>query len=297
MTIAGDGVIRVQDVPSLAGFSVAGRVDAAIFAGPFGNFGAGLLRVSPDGTRLAIGDNAAFNRMHFVDIASLSPMVTTPTNFVNAPNFEGEWSDNATFFTSGFGAGSLVSRLDVSGSGGGVATTIITGVGQGSGGITVRDGKLFVGDGFNTASGGSPTGNIRAFNLAAMSSASSSVAFTTGTLVADALSAQSLGFDPFGNLLVGGGDFFAGSGDNGYAAVIESAAIADALLGGTPAADADERRLSPAGATSYSLLFNNVTSELLVFAGGTAYRYAVPSPTGASLLVFAGVLSWKRRRA
>ena len=78
---------------------------------------------------------------------------------------------------------------------------------------------------------------------------------TQGRAVADALSGASLGFDSLGNLLVGGGDFF-GSGDVGYAAIVDADAVAAALGGGPIAPDSAELRLTPRLATdSYSLRF------------------------------------------
>lgn len=291
--VASDGRVLVQDSVNIGSYSLAGSV-GSIFDGPFGNFGASFIAVSPGGTRLAIGDNGAANRVHFVDLAALSPMGTTPTTFAPAPNFDGAWADDSTLYVSGFGAGPGVWRVDSAALD--AAQVIDLGAG-GSGGVAIRAGRAFIGDGFNTSDGGAPTGNVRAFDLAALAAAGSPIDFFTGTLVADALSASPVRFDALGNLLAGGGDFFAGSNDFGYAAVIDAEAIAAALLGSGPAPDAAELRLSPAGGLAYyGVAFNQLTQEVLVFADGTAYRYAVPAPGAGLVLLCSGLLSISRRR-
>lgn len=293
--VASDGRVLMQTAVNAGTYTHAGTIDGSIFAGPFGNFGASFIAVNPGGTRLAIGDNGASDRVHFVDLAALSPMSTTPTTFAPAPNFDGAWADDSTMYVSGFGAGPGVWRVDSAALD--VAQVIDLGSG-GSGGVAVRAGRAFIGDGFNTSDGGAPTGNVRAFDLAALAAAVTPIDFLSGTLVADALSASPVRFDALGNLLAGGGDFFAGSNDFGYAAVIDAEAIAAALLGGGPAPDDAELRLSPAGPFAfYGIAFNDFTQEVLVFADGTAYRYAVPAP-GAGLVLFgtASLAAARRRR-
>ena len=83
----------------------------------------------------------------------------------------------------------------------------------------------------------------------------------------------------------GGGDAFGGSTDIGYAAVVN------------PASPGEFLRLSPAGTSvTYGVRFNAFTDELLVTAGGIAYRYAVPGPAAAGLLLLAGLTAARRRR-
>lgn len=291
--VASDGRVLVQTAVNAGTYAHAGNIDGSIFAGPFGNFGASFVAVSPGGTRLAIGDNGAANRVHFVDLSALSPLSTTPTTFAPAPNFDGAWADETTMYVTGFGTGPGVWRVDsVAHS----AMQVVDLGAGGSGGVAIRGGRAFIGDGFNTADGGAPTGNVRAFDLAALAAAASPVDFLTGTLVADALSASPVRFDSLGHMLIGGGDFFAGSNDFGYAAVIDAGAIAAALLGGGPAPDSAELRLSPAGPFAYyGVAFNTFTQEVLVLADGTAYRYAVPAP-GAAVVLAMGLCAASRRR-
>lgn len=294
MGIASDGRILVQSAVNSGSYVQAGAVDSAIFSGMFGNFGASFLSISPDGSRLAIGDNGAFGRVHFVETASLAPMTTSTTVFADAPNYDAAWADGSTMYVSGFGTSAGVWRVDATSLS---ATQVIGNAVGGSGGIALRGGRVFVGDGFNSTDGGAPTGNVRAFDLAALAGTTDSVEFDTGTLVADALSASPIRFDSLGNLVVGGGDFFAGSNDFGYAAVIDSDAIFAALGGGPFAPDSSELRLSPAGDFAfYGVDFNEFTNELLLFANGVAYRYAVPAPAAATILALGGVSAAARRR-
>jgi hypothetical protein len=292
--IASDGRILVQTAVNAGTYVQAGAIDGAVFDGAFGNFGASFISVSPDGSRLAIGDNGAFNRVHFVDTGSLAPIATSPTVFAAAPNFDGAWADGSSLYVSGFGSAAGVWRIDVAGL---TSTQVVSNATGGAGGIAIRGGHIFAGDGFNTADGGAPTGNVRAFDLAALAGAGSAVSFDIGTLVADALSASPVRFDSAGNMLIGGGDFFAGSSDFGFAAVVDSEAILAALEGGPLAPDSAELRLSPAGGFAYyGVEFNEFTGEVLVFADGTAYRYAVPAPACLSLLALGGVAAMRRRR-
>ncbi len=292
--IASDGRVLVQTAVNSGTYAQAGGIDGSVFNGSFGNFGASFLSVSPDGSRLAIGDNGAFNRVHFVETGSLIPLSTSPTAFAATPNFDGAWADGSTMYVSGFGATAGVWRVDATNLS---ATQVVSNAIGGSGGIAIHSGRIFTGDGFNTTDGGAPTGNVRAFDLAALAGAAFSIGFDTGTLVADALSASPVRFDSGGNMLIGGGDFFAGSNDFGYAAVVDNEAILTAIGGGPLAPDSSELRLSPAGGLAfYGVEFNEFTGEVLIFADGIAYRYAVPAPAAFSLLALSGIVATRRRR-
>src|SRR5262249_23325889 len=108
-------------------------------------------------------------------------------------------------------------------------TPVVTNIIGASAGVSIdAAGNLYVGNGF-----GSDTGLIKAFTAANWQSAlatNTPLNFATqGTPVADLLSAYPIGFDASGNMFVGGGDFFGGSGDYGYAAFVDAAAVASAL--------------------------------------------------------------------
>lgn len=260
--------------------------------GSFPNFGSGpspaFLRVSPDGARLAVGNNQfnANNAVLVGNLADLSTSANLPVSSLAAPNFDAAWDGNGRLYVTGGDAStfaSVLTRVDIDPPAGPTSTRVITGIGNGSGGVTVRNGTLYTGVGFSF---GTNTGEVRAFDAATLAAANSPVAFSTGTFTADILSGASLGFDRFGNLLIGGGDAFSSSPDFGYAAVVD---LADPL---------NPLRLSPAGTQvgSYRIAFNTATDELLVAASGAAYRYAIPAPATAATLALGGLLACRRRR-
>lgn len=288
-----DGTISIQDSVNASTYSVLGSTDLAI-----NSFGASFLRVSPDGTTLAIGDGnfGAGASVGLVDIASLNLGGPTSAQSVLVGNFEAHWADNSTLYVTGADNTTFDSsafRVDTNALS---VETLVTGIGSGSGGITTDGINLFIGNGFDTSDAGDPTGNVRTFALGSLGGAARDYA-TDGLLVADALSGNSLGFDDLGNLLIGGGDFFAGSNDFGYGAVLDADALADAIAGLGVVADSDELQLSPAGpSASYTMLFNGFTGELLVMADDVAYRFAVPAPSVLVLAGFAGAFAGRRRR-
>ena len=117
--------------------------------------------------------------------------------------------------------------------------TLVTNIGGYSAGITFDTaGNLYAGNGFDAA-GPSDTGWIKAFPFSAWAPALTGgppADFeASGTLIADLLSASTLGFDAEGNLHVGGGDLYGGSDDNDYAGLVRSTSVAAALSGGGPA--------------------------------------------------------------
>lgn len=283
--IRGQDIYRQNEV-SGATFSRLGSVPDGTVSG----FGASFLSVSPDGSTLAVGDNN-FNAqasVHFVSAAALTAAASTPTTRVLCPNFDAAWDGNELYVTGADSAtfNSELYRITFSGA---VATpvrqTLVRDIGLASGGVAVRAGTLVTGTGFGSAA--QPTGQIRAFATGSLSG-NSPVAFASGSLVTTALSASPLGFDGVGNLLVGGGDSFGGTTDIGYAAVID-------LANPDPSR---WLRLTPAGSDiAYSVAFNQAAGELLVIGGGTAFRYAIPTPAAAAVMAMAGLAAARRRRA
>ena len=296
LTGASNPTVSVQDAINGSGYSALGEISTAA---PIASFGASFLRVSPSGGTIAVGDNnfsptASVYTFAFADLNTGSPAATQ--RFVT-PNFDAAFGDDDTLFVTGADSGTFASgvyRLDLS-SPATPAALVIDDLGGASAGIVVNDGVLYTGNGFDTAPGGSATGEVRAVELSAL--ASGPVSFEAGmTPVAATLSAASLGFDPLGNLFVGGGDSFGMPQDLGYAAVIDGDAIAAALGGGgfTPGADLE---LSPASDPNalYTVRFNAATDELLVATGGVVYRYAIPAP-GVVGVAFAALPMIARRR-
>lgn len=282
------GVIRRQDATNASSYSVVGSVDSSLLD----QFGPSFLSVSPSGSFVAIGDgkfNAA-NRVYVFDTAALTGGAganTAATTSVITPNFNAAWNGDATLYVTGAPSSNfvpLVNRIDLStGASSATATKVIDQVGNGSGGVAIdaNTGRLYTGIGFSF---GADTGQIRSFALSSLSAATSSVNYSTGTFVADLLSAGPLDIDAFGNLLVGGGDGFSAAPDFGYAAVLDP--VTNAVL-----------QLAPAGVvSSYGVRYNTATGELLVTARGVAYRYAVPAPAAAGTLTLAGLYAARRRR-
>ena len=276
-----------QDALSGSGFSRIGSLPAGQISG----FGASFLSISGDGSRIAIGDNNfnASASVYVVDTAGLSSAADTPTMRIISGNFDGTWDGNTLYITGADAAtfNSQLYRVNFNAPGTPIAETVLRDIGLGSGGVAVWGGRLFTGTGYGSAS--QPTGQIRSFDIGTLGAPGNPLPapFSVGTLVATTLSASPLGFDRAGNLLAGGGDNFGGTTDIGYAAVIDPA-------NPDPAA---WLRLSPGPMNIlYSAVFNAATDELLVVGGGTAYRYAIPTPAGAAVLALGGAVALRRRR-
>lgn len=258
-------------------------------AGAVSAIGPSFIKVSPDGSRLAVGDNnftPASQVVHVLDLASLDPLApTTPSVSVPALNFDGHWTSNGSLVVTGgdfFVGSSVVTRIDLGLAP--AATVVIDGIGSGSGGITTIGSTLYVGVGFGF--GATPSGQVRSFDLASIATSTAATSFTSAPVLTQTLSAFPLRADGLGNLLIGGGDSFASPPLLGYAAVMDPADPANPLL------------LSPAGPDAlYSIDFNPFTNELLVIADGVAYRYAVPAPGAIAMALIAAPLIRPRRTA
>ncbi|MFG0252251.1 MAG: hypothetical protein ACF8NJ_05190, partial [Phycisphaerales bacterium JB038] len=185
---------------------------------------------------------------------------------------------------------------------------IVTNIGGASAGIAFDDaGTLFTGNGFG-GNGPSDTGHVKALDYDDWQAGliGDPTDFeAAGVFIVDLLSAGSLGFDAEGNFFVGGGDAF--SGDAGYFALIDDAALAAALagLGAIDVHDpAQGRTFDPegtGGVGNYTVAYNTVTGDLY---GGWAEGYSagdevtwavynIPAPT--SWLALAGGLASRRR--
>ncbi|MEM1165105.1 MAG: hypothetical protein AAGI30_02310 [Planctomycetota bacterium] len=267
-------------------------------------FGPTFIQVSPDGTRAAVGSNGEGSVVVF-DTAD-----PTAAESFSASDFDAVWIDNDRLAISNSNG------VDVLDTTTGQVTNAVTNIGGASAGITFDSaGNLYTGNGFDFAPGGSDTGTIKVFDAAAFASAISggpAIDFENdGVEVADLLSANSLGFDAFGNFFVGGGDLFGGSGDVGYAGLIDAAAIAARL--DDPAvvplidvsASGDILRMFDTPQEFINLFqppswsFNDATGELYLryFEQPEVLVFVVPSP-GAGLVVAAcGLASVRRRRA
>jgi hypothetical protein len=298
-----DTTVYVETGVGTRSFATLGTLSGASFpGGAYG--GPAFVRVSPDGTRLAVGNNggAAYDNYQ-VGVFNLSDLSGA---WYAAGHYEAEWRDNRYLgLTAGDAAGTRVTALDTQSADPLNPTnpTLVTNIGGASTGLTFSStGYLFTGNGY-AFGGPSGTGAIKAFAPSAWEPAltgGAAVDFeNSGTLVGDLLSAGSLGFDVAGNLFVGGGDLF-GSGDGDYAALVSAAALQHALAGlgaVNPADPTQVRRLDPDAAypfNYYDVNYNAVSGELYLREGATVYAYAVPEP--ASLVLMAVLLMAAGRR-
>lgn len=272
-------------------FSLLGSLPGADIGS--GSFATAFVKVSPDGTRIAVGNNGGASFSNFeVGVFSLAGLTG---DWFGADHFEAEWMDNDHVAMTSFG---VVTSLDTTSDPLNPSTAVLVdNIGGYSGGITFdSDGNLYTANGFDGA-GASDTGWIKAFSAPLpRSGAGGPFDFENeGTLVADVLSGFSLGFDAEGNLHVGGGDLFGGNGDNNYAGLIHHAALQDALNGFGPIdpdSVAELRRFDPAPGpdSSYDVNYNPVTGALLLRDGESVYAFAVPEPGTLSILATISII-------
>jgi hypothetical protein len=221
-------------------------------------------------------------------------------------DFSGNWIDDrylAVANSANFSSAARVQVLDT------VTSSLVTVVGNIAGspaGVAFDSaGNLYTGNGFGGAPGGSSAGWIKEFSAASWQNALAThtpLDFeASGTPVADLLSAYPIGFDNSGNLFVGGSDAF-GSGDSGYAALVDAAAVANALAVSqttppiTPGSSAGVLRKFASGSSFDTPYwnYNTATGELYLsyaFSDGPVTAYtAVPEPSCVLLVFLSGML-------
>jgi hypothetical protein len=229
-------------------------------------FGGAFLEVSPDGSRIAIGDNDFGSpRVGVVDTADLLDVgqwVGNPIDWYPVPHFAASWWDNQHLAISAAApVGSQVTFLDTNSP----TTTptnpaVISNIGGASAGVSFdADGNLYTGNGYDTVVGGSETGTIKRFEAADWTAAwvgATVVDFETETTVIDTiLSAGGLDFDAEGNMIVGGGDLF-GGGQTDFLLIVLIDGVAN-----------EYRVFDPADMTisQYVTVYNEVTGEILAY--------------------------------
>jgi len=314
VTMVGDEVHIETGVQTRA-FTMLGTLPSADIA----SFGAAFVRISPDGIKVAVGNNGGASFSNYEIGVFDFPSLTGDWYQLN--HYQAEWYDATHLaITAGeFGLPSVVTVLDTTSPPAAPTNPIvIDNIGGASAGITFDSlGNLYTGNAF-TGDGPSSTGWIKVFEHAAWSPALSGASpldfESAGTLLVDLLSADSLGFDAAGNLHVGGGDFFGGADDVDFFGVVRNQAVQDVLAGGLPIDPLDSaavRRFDPdtdSDFNFYSVTANPITSELYAKDfGSTVYVYRftnarVPAVSGAgalgasAVLMLAAAWSINRRR-
>ncbi len=256
--------IYQEDAPGAGTYSLLGTLP-----GTPPMFGPAFLRISPNGSKVAYGDNAG--GVGIYDLPQLTGAV------FNASHFDATWLDDDHLAITDFG---VVTLLDVNSTDpmNPANPILIQNIGGASAGITFdAAGNLFTGNGF-TIGGPSVTGDIKVFDALSWTAAITSgvpLDFENdGQFLGNVLSASPLGFDGRGNLLVGGGDAF-GGGASGYAAVISRGAVRDALAGAGVLDPNDPIRAlqldpNPSSGSFYSVTYDPASGELLLGEFGAA---------------------------
>lgn len=259
--------------------AVNGSVYEAIGSFPSGQvpgFGAAFFKFSPDYSRFAVGDNGLAGKVYVAAAASLTGGTLAPAA-LNVPNFDGAWTSNSMLYVNGsasFGTPPSLYRVDVMGGAGGTVAPVVTGIGDGSGGVAARAGRVYTAIGFD--GGGTLSGLVRSFDVPTLDGAAAAVPFSTGLLAAQANTGNTLDFDGLGNLIIAG---------FGGVRVIDLATQGFFDLPGL------------SGTGFYAAQWNQVTQEILVkdFGTATVVRFAVPAP-GTGMVVGLGAFVAARRR-
>jgi hypothetical protein len=288
--------VYVETAADSHSFAQTGMLPAADLP----SFGAAFIRVSPTGSKIAIGNNGGASYTNYQ--VGIFEVDTLKGVWFSAGHWDAEWiNDIHIALTAGdFGSPSVVTVLDTASPNplSPVNTTIVDNIGGASGGIAFDSaGNLYTGNGFQT-SGPSGTGTVKAFSHAAWTAALKGglpLDFEAGgVLVVDVLSASPLAFDGNGNLIVGGGDF-SSNADYDFLALVRASAVADAL-GGMGAVDptnsAELWRLDPDpdnDSNFFTATYDPTLRCLYVRDSGspTVHLYVDESPFATKVLEFA----------
>jgi len=230
-----------------------------------------FIRVSPDGSKIALGPGAGQPLMVFPTSVlqpnanpAAAPLLDTDSRVSAYPvsYYDADWLDNQHLIFNGGTwpappEGSGVGALDTDDPGETIGVELISGIPGYSAGVAVdHNGNVLTGIGLQFT-GPRRTGEIKLFTHAQILAALSGSPIdygdeATGNIVAtQVLSAASLGVDAENNLYVGGGDVFGtgGAAELGFAAIISSSVL-DRVANGTggPADEAeasDYKELAP----------------------------------------------------
>jgi hypothetical protein len=238
---------------------------------------AASIRVSPLGqdVLIALGTDQGVGVYRWPDLQMLPSF--------NTPSYDLEWLNGYELALSGANGLFVLNVLD------GTARSVIVPDGAPAGVTFDFEHRLYTGDGFDADPGHHiETGTIKAFEeddwRRAIETGQPLDFATTGTEVADLLSAGYLAFDNGGDFLVGGGALFGGGTDNNYAAVVASDALCDVLNGArdpitheTPAPDLQQLDPDPGVGSFYYVNYNEAREELYVqtFGSPTVYVFKI----------------------
>lgn len=207
-----------------------------------------FIKISPDGAKIALG-TGFYKPLYVFPTTTLS--VAAPTDLGGAPGtqtwdlsyYDGAWRDaRYLVVNAGTELGSAIFAIDTESEQPATSVrTIIKGIPGASGGVTFdQHGNLITGNGFTYNSSVAGTGQLKIWSAEEVASAFADEPAPldyvgSGHVLAEhVLSAAWLGVDSSNNLHVGGGDAFGGSGDYGYAALLDSSVLTRVLEGGAP---------------------------------------------------------------
>lgn len=265
------GTILRQNTANGTGYTTLGSLPA----GSVPSYGAGFLRISPEGGRIAVGDNGAVGQIHVISLAALTTSGPITPTTIGIPNFDAAWDSFGTLLVNGSPSFGVAPSLRLADASTGSWTNLVSQIGDGSGGVALNNGRVYTAIGYDAA--GLRDGEVRSFALSSFAGSPPVVPFSTGLFAAQANTGNTLAFDSAGNLIEAG---------FGGVAVVDLSTSQHYDLPG----------LSSTG--FYSAIYNDFTHEILVrdFGSQTVLRYAVPAPASIALLGLTGIFAARRRR-
>lgn len=287
VAVVGDSIL-VESAPGSGVYETAGTMAA----GTISPFGAAFISLSPDGTRLAIGDgNYGGGRVHIVSVSGLNGGQITPISF-QQENYEAAWVDNDHLAVTYGNPSTFLGEVGILSLGGASSGAVLV-IGGASAGVAMdRYGMLITGNGFDYLAGGSEAGDIKAYDRAALAArlehGDGPLDFdATGLDLGRVLSAGSLEFDEYGNLFVGGANF--GLGEWDMFALFTAEQYAQALAGSIPLDLSGAFSEDPSGElfSSYIGRYNAFTHEWLIadFGNMVLHRYGVVPVPGSAVIL------------
>jgi hypothetical protein len=216
------------------------------------NMDPSFIKISPDSRKIALG-TGFYKPLYVFPTSILS--VLSPPDVGSAPGskaydlsyYDGAWRDSRYLFVNSGTfdnnmPGSAIFVVDTEAAEPSTAVRLaIDHIPGASGGVAFdRHGNLITGNGYTYDANAAGTGQLKIWSAADVATTLGAEPapldyLGSGHVLADhVLSAAWLGVDSKNNLYVGGGDAFGGSGDYGYAGLIDAQVLERALAGGAP---------------------------------------------------------------